>query len=90
MANKEVYRLSIGINVTGDSQAKKKLSSLESATEKAENKMKKLDKTNISPTAKLNDKASSAIDKIESKAKKFTSTKMTATAKIKDLSLIHI
>lgn len=84
MANKEVYRLSIGINVTGDSQAKKKLSSLESATEKAENKMKKLDKTNISPTAKLNDKASSAIDKIESKAKKFTSTKMTATAKIKD------
>jgi len=84
LANKEVYRLSIGINVTGDSQAKKKISSLESATEKAEKKIRKLDRTNISPTAKLNDKASSAIDKIESKAKKFTSAKMTATAKIKD------
>lgn len=84
MANKEVYRLSIGINVTGDSQAKKKLSSLESATEKAENKMKKLDKTNISPTAKLNDKASSAIDKLNAKANKFRTASMTATASIKD------
>lgn len=84
MANKEVYRLSIGINVTGDSQAKKKISSLESATEKAEKKMKKLDKTNISPTAKLNDKASSTIDKLQNKANKFKSAKMTATASIKD------
>lgn len=84
MANKEVYRLSIKVGVDGDTEAKKKISVLESATEKAEKKMKKLDKTNISPTAKLNDKASSAIDKIGSKAKKFASTKMTATAKIKD------
>lgn len=84
LANKEVYRLSIKIGVNGDKKAKEKISSLESATEKAEKKIKKLDKANISPTAKLNDKASSAIDKIESKAKKFTSTKMTATAKIKD------
>lgn len=84
MANKEVYTLSIKVGVDGDAKAKKKISNLESATEKAEKKMKKLDKTNISPTAKLNDKASSVIDKIESKAKKLTSTKMTATANIKD------
>lgn len=84
LATKEVYRLSIKVGVDGDVEAKKKISSLESATEKAEKKMKKLDRTDISPTAKLNDKASSAIDKIESKAKKLSGAKMTATANIKD------
>lgn len=84
MAHKEVYTLGFTVKIDGDVQAKKKISTLESATEKAEKKMKKLDRTNISPTAKLNDKASSAIDKLQNKANKFKSAKMTATASIKD------
>ena len=84
LANKEVYRLSIKVGVEGSQKAKKEISNLESATEKAEKKMKKLDRTNISPTAKLNDKASSTIDKLQNKANKFKSAKMTATASIKD------
>lgn len=84
MANKEIYKLSINIGVNGDSEAKKKITSLESITEKVEKKFKNLSKITASPTAKLKDLTTPAIEKIESKAKKIGSMYISPTAKIVD------
>lgn len=84
MANKEVYKLSINIGVNGDSEAKKKITSLESITEKVEKKFKNLSNITASPTAKLKDLTTPAIEKIESKAKKIGSMYISPTAKIVD------
>lgn len=69
MANKEVYRLSINVNVTGDKKSKQKISDLEGVTEKVEKKLKKLSDITASPSAKIKDNASSTIEKVESKVK---------------------
>lgn len=52
--------------------------------EQTKKKMKALDKTRASPSAKLKDQASSKLDKLDSKVNKFKSAKMTLTAKLKD------
>lgn len=80
LANKEVYRLSINVAVTGDKKSKQKLSDLESITEKVEKKLKKLSDITASPNAKINDNATSTIEKIESKVKKLS--RATGTAKL--------
>lgn len=75
MASKEVYSLKIGIKVDGDKKAKASLKDLSSVTEKTEKKLKTLDKTTVSPTAKIRDEASSTLDKIKSKTDKINKTK---------------
>ncbi|WP_077366787.1 phage tail tape measure protein [Clostridium saccharoperbutylacetonicum] len=84
MANKEIYRLDIKVGVSGDSQAKSKLSAMDRMTQQIEKKTKVLSKLTASPTAKLNDQASNKMDKINSKIDKFKSANVTVTAKLKD------
>lgn len=80
MANKEVYRLSINVDVTGDKKSKQKISDLEGITEKVEKKLKKLSNITASPSAKINDNATSTIEKVESKVRKLS--RATGTAKL--------
>lgn len=84
MANKEIYSLGISIKVDGDSEAKKKISNLESATEKVEKKFKNLSKLTASPTSKIKDLTTPIVEKIESKAKKLNSTSISPTVKLID------
>ncbi|AQR95569.1 phage tail tape measure protein [Clostridium saccharoperbutylacetonicum] len=84
LANKEIYRLDIKVGVSGDSQAKSKLSAMDRMTQQIEKKTKVLSKLTASPTAKLNDQASNKMDKINSKIDKFKSANVTVTAKLKD------
>lgn len=84
LAKKEIYRLDINVGVTGDTEAKTKLTATEKMAEQTKKKMQALDKIRASPTAKLNDQASSKLDKLDSKMNNFKSAKMTVTAKIKD------
>ena len=81
MANKEIYSLSIDIDVVGDKETKSKLTATEKMAEQTKKKMQALDKLKVSPTAKLNDQASSKIDNLTSKVDKLNSK--TATTKIK-------
>lgn len=76
MAEKEIYHLSIGIDVQ-DKNAKSKLKNIEKEADK-------LKKTKINATAKITDKASSVMDKIEAKTNKFRNKTISATAKVKD------
>ncbi len=84
MANKEVYRLSINVGVNGDTEAKKKITSLENITEKVEKKFRDLGKLTASPTSKIKDLTTPAIEKIESRSKKLNDTTINSTARIKD------
>lgn len=84
MANKEIYKLSINVGVNGDTEAKKKITSLESATEKIEKKFKSLSNITASPTSKIKDLTTPAVEKIESRTKKLNSSTISPTAKIKD------
>jgi TP901 family phage tail tape measure protein len=84
LANKEIYRLDIKVGVSGDSQAKSKLSAMDKMTQQIEKKTKALSKLTASSTVKLNDLASNKMDKINSKIDKFKSANMTITAKLKD------
>ena len=84
LAKKEIYRIGIGINVTGDKESKSKLNSVEKITKKTEKRIRALNKIKANPTVKLTDQVSSKLDKINSKVNKFKSTNMTATAKIRD------
>lgn len=84
MANKEVYRLDIKVGVSGDSEAKSKLTATEKMAEQARKKLQALNRITASATVKLNDQASSKLDKLESKASKFKSANMTLTAKLRD------
>ncbi|WP_238917258.1 phage tail tape measure protein [Clostridium sp. YIM B02555] len=84
MANKEVYSLGISIKVDGDSEAKKKISNLESATEKVEKKFKNLSQLTASPTSKIKDLTTPIVEKIESKARKLNSTSISPTVKLID------
>lgn len=90
MANKEVYRLSIKVGVTGDKKSKQKISDLEGATEKVEKKLKKLSDIAASPSAKIKDKATSAIDKVESKVKKLSRATGTAKLQAKDSASVVV
>lgn len=90
MANKEVYRLSIKVGVTGDKKSKQKISDLEGATEKVEKKLKKLSDITASPSAKIKDKATSTIDKVESKVKKLSRATGTAKLQAKDSASVVV
>lgn len=79
-----VYTLGMEMNITGDKETEKKITKVGESAEKLKKKIKSASDINISPTAKLNDKASSAIDKLNAKANKFRTASMTATASIKD------
>lgn len=81
---KEVYRIGIGFEITGDKEVKQKLTATEKMAEQTKRKMNALGKITANPTAKLNDKATSTINKIESKAKKLSNTSTTTTANLKD------
>lgn len=78
---KEVYKLTMKVQIDGDKQSKKALTEVEKSTEKVKKKVRDLDKLTASPSAKLKDTASTAIDKIKSKTEKLNNK--TATAKIK-------
>lgn len=84
MANKEIYSLAINIGVNGDTESKKKISSLESATEKIEKKFKNLSQLTVSPTSKLKDLTTPVMEKIESRTKKISSTLISPTARLID------
>lgn len=90
MANKEVYRLSINVNVTGDKKSKQKISDLEGVTEKVEKKLKKLSDITASPSAKIKDNASSTIEKVESKVKKLSRATGTAKLQAKDSASVVV
>ncbi len=84
MANKEVYRLSINVGVSGDGEAKKKISTLESVTEKVEKKFRNLSKLTASPTSKIKDLTTPIVEKIEAKVNKLNNKSISPTARIKD------
>lgn len=90
MANKEVYRLSINVNVTGDKKSKQKISDLEGVTEKVEKKLKKLSDITASPSAKIKDNTSSTIEKVESKVKKLSRATGTAKLQAKDSASVVV
>ncbi len=84
MANKEVYSLGISIKVNGDGEAKKKISTLESVTEKVEKKFRSLSKLTASPTSKIKDLTTPIVEKIEAKVNKLNNKSISPTARIKD------
>ena len=65
MAEREVYRLNINVDLDGDEKAKKKLSAVEKYAEKSEKRMNQLDKVQASPAVRLEDKLTGPMDKIE-------------------------
>lgn len=84
LAKNEIYRLDIRVGVTGDGETKSKLTATEKMADQTKKKMQALDKINISPTAKLNDKASSAIDKINSKHRDLNRAVANPSARLND------
>lgn len=84
MANKEIYRLSIDVEVNGTNEAKNKLSAMEKLTQQTEKKIKALNRLNASPSAKIKDSASGAISKIKSKATALNNARINLMAKITD------
>lgn len=65
MAEREVYRLNINVDLDGDEKAKKKLSAVEKYAEKSEKRMNQLDKVQASPAVRLEDKLTGPMGKIE-------------------------
>ena len=83
MAEKEIYRLEVNVGVTGDDKTKKKLSAMDKYVEKTEKRMKRLDRMEASPAAKLQDKITSPLKKIEGRIGSFAKNaikKFTAVA----------
>ena len=83
MAEKEIYRLEVNVGVTGDDKTKKRLSAMDKYVEKTEKRMKRLDRMEASPAAKLQDKITSPLKKIEGRIGSFAKTaikKFTAVA----------
>lgn len=81
LANKEIYHIGIGIQVTGDNEVKTKLTAIEKMTKQTEKKMKALDKVKASPSVRLKDKLSEPLQKIKgnlSRFKESAATEITA------------
>lgn len=83
MAGKEIYKLEIKVDVD-DGGVETKLSAMDKYTEKTEKRLKQLDKVKVSPSAKLDDKATSASKKVEGSLKKLDRLKTTSTADLID------
>lgn len=71
IAAKEIYKLDIKIGVSGDKESSSKIKKVEETTEKAEKKMKSLDRVTASPTARLRDQLTSPLTKLEGKINSF-------------------
>lgn len=72
MAQQEVYRLGLVIDMDGEKETKNSLKSLEKHTEQTEKRMKALDQIESSPAIKLKDKLTSPLEKVESKINGFS------------------
>lgn len=84
MANKEIYKLTVGVEVKGTEEAKSKLSAFEKMTQQVEKKTKALDRLSSSPAIKIKDGASSTINKINSNSKNLSRTVSSPTVRIID------
>lgn len=72
MAEKEIYRLQVVVEVEGVDETQKKLSNLDKVTERSEKRMEQLNKAEASPSVKLQDRLSAPLKKIESKLGRFS------------------
>ncbi|ASN68292.1 putative tail tapemeasure protein [uncultured Caudovirales phage] len=90
MANKEIYKLDIKINVDGDQEAKKKLTATERFAQQAEKRTKALDKIKASPSVRLKDKLSKPLQKIEGKLSSFSKSACSKLAAIATAGAVMI
>ena len=84
MAEREIYHLDIVIGVQGDESSKKKISALDRYFEQTQKRANILDKMAVSPSARINDKATSRIEKINSTLSKLNRLVASPTVMIKD------
>ena len=84
MAEREIYHLDIVIGVQGDESSKKKISALDRYFEQTQKKANILNKMSVSPSAKINDRATSRIEKINSTLNKLNRLVASPTVMIKD------
>lgn len=71
MAEKEIYRLEVNVDITGDEKTKKKLSAMDKYFDSTKKKTDTLDKVKVSPAVKLKDKLTSPLKKMEGKIGSF-------------------
>lgn len=79
---KEIYRLSIDIDMDNADDVKKALSKMDKEAEKFEKRLKQLDKLDSAPSVRLEDKLTGPMDKIESRIGKFAKGAMKKFAAI--------
>lgn len=84
MAEREIYHLDIVIGVQGDESSKKKISALDRYFEQTQKRANILNKMSVSPSAKINDRATSRIEKINSTLNKLNRLVASPTVMIKD------
>lgn len=84
MAEKEIYHLDVVIGVKGDEDTKEKLSAMDKYIARLEKRTKIMDKISMSPSIRINDKATKQIDKVNSTLNKLNKVAATPTVKIND------
>lgn len=84
MADKEIYRLDLAVNVSGDEAAKGKLRAMDRYIEQTEKRGRMLDRLKISPAARLVDKVSEPARRITSTLERLSSKSWAVTLRAKD------
>lgn len=84
MSEKEIYHLDIVVDVKGDESSKQKMSALDRYFEQTQKRANILNKMSVSPSAKINDRATSRIDKINATLNKLNKLVASPTVMIKD------
>jgi len=67
LAEQEIYRLEVNVDISGDERTRRRLSAMDRYTERSERRMRQLDRMEASPAVRLEDRLSSPLNKVESR-----------------------